>query len=371
MEGSNLLSGGADQLNEIKEYLLELRGNQANNISQIEKEETIERSIKSLEKEINEEIQATVKKRRSEIDDTFDQQIAKIRDRMKKIKGRRSRKRNSKVSERMNMETSSLQAENNSLKLEAKTIMNQKRIPSFCNTKLYYALYSPACFTDILIIIASIIITLLLIPCGVYFLLLPEEKIAYMVITYVSTVIFFGGIYLLTGNLTRAKFAAEIRQIGGLRSSIRANKKKISAIKNKIKNDRDESSYGLQSYDEELAKLEKEEDDILAQKKESLETFDNTTKQVIASEIQGMNEEKLSGLRSEYDYASAESKKTEDKIKALTIKIAREYEPFLGKDLVTLERLESLTNIILAGNATNISEAIAFYKQNMNKVTQE
>jgi hypothetical protein len=43
----------------------------------------------------------------------------------------------------------------------------------------------------------------------------------------------------------------------------------------------------------------------------------------------------------------------------------------IGKDLMTLERLESLTNIILAGNAANISEAVSFYRQNMNKPAGE
>lgn len=371
MEGSNLLSGGVEELNEIKENLLELRGNQANSATQLEEEEKLEKNIKSLEKEIAEEIQTTVKKRRSEIDDTYDQQIAKIKDRTRKIKERRTRKKSSKVSERINAETASLHAGNNRLKLEAGTIISQKNIPAFCNTKLYYALYSPSCFTDILIIIATILATLMLIPSGVYYLVLAQEKVLYLIITYVITVLLFGGLYVITDHLTKERFLEDIRHIKGIRGNIRANNKKINSIKSNIKKDRDESSYGLQNYDEELAQLEKEEDDLLAQKKDALETFENTTRQVIASEIQGAHEEKLSALRTENDNVSAEVKKTQDKIKALTLKIASEYEPFLGKDLITLDRLESLSNIILAGNAANISEAVAFYRQNMNRQLPE
>lgn len=371
MEGGNLLSGSVDELNEIKEYLLELRGNQANIEALTEEEQRLEKAIKGLEKDIADEIASTVKKRKSEIEDTFDRQIDKVRKRMKKIKKRRSRKKNSKMAERIESETASLRADNHRLRLDAKTIISQKRLPAFCNTKLYAALFNPSCFTDILIIIAAILITLLLIPCTVYFVLLPEEKIVYMIITYVITAIFFGGLYLIIHNMTLDKYSDDIRQIKSLRGTIRSNNKKINAIKRNIKKDRDESTYDLQSYDEELSKLEKEEDDILAQKKVALETFENTTKQVIGTEIRDSNEEKLSGLKAEYDTACAEAKKTEDKIKALTLKIAGEYEPLLGKDLMTLDRLEALTNIILAGNATNISEAIAFYRQNMSKPPQE
>lgn len=371
MEGSNLLTGGVDELNEIKEYLLELRGNQANSKSRLEEEERLERSINALEKAIAEEIQATAKKRRDEIEEAFDRQLDKTWAKVKKIKEKRNRKKSSKVSERIAAETASLRAENNRLKLEAGSIIGQRRMPSFCNTKLYYALYAPSCFTDLLIIAAVLAITLLAIPCGIYFLVLSEERILYMVIIYVVTVLFFGSLYLAVGNRTKGKYSAELLEIKDIRSSIRANRKKIGVIKRNIKKDRDESLYGLQSYDNKLAELDREAADITNRKKEALETFENSTKQIIASEIQEANKEKLSGLRTEYDRACEESKKAEDMIKALTIKLAGEYEPFIGKDLMTLDRLESLTNIILAGNAANISEAVAFYRQNMNKAPQD
>jgi hypothetical protein len=370
MEGGNLLSGGVDTLNEIKENLLELRGYQAKDASLIEEEEKLEKSIDSMEKSIAEEVQATTKKRRDEIEDTFDKQIDKTRARMKRIKEKRDKKKSTKVSERISAETASLHTENSRLRLEAKTLFKQKRIPSFCNTKFYYALYSPSCFTDFLIIVGVIMLTLLLIPCGVYFFLLPQEKVPYLIVTYVVTVLLFGGLYIITGNRTKEKFTEDILWVKGIRKNVRVNKKKIGIIKSNIKKDRDESSYDLQTFDEELTKLEQEVAAISVQKKEALGVFDHSTKQVIASEIQGINEEKLSGLKEEYERVSAESKKAEEMIKALTIKMASEYEPFIGKDLMTLERLESLTNILQAGTAMNISEAIAFYRQSMEAAAQ-
>jgi hypothetical protein len=47
--------------------------------------------------------------------------------------------------------------------------------------------------------------------------------------------------------------------------------------------------------------------------------------------------------------------------------MASDYEPFLGKEYMTLKRVDTLISIIQAGNATNISEAIAFYKLNLEK----
>ncbi len=366
MDG-NLLNGGIEQLNEIKECLLERYGYQSKNETLLLEEEMLEKRIADLEQTMKEEIQKTSKKRRLEIEDTFDQQEDKLQTRIKRIKEKRERSKNAKVSQRIDTETSSLRQENTQLKLEAKTLFRQKHIPSFCNTKLYYALYSPACFTDVLFILAMIIITLLLIPCGIYFLLLPEEKILYLILTYVLTVLFFGGLYLILGNSTKDKYVMELQKVKGIRGQIRANKRKMATIKKNIRKDRDESSYGLQNFDAELAKLEQEIADLIAQKKEALAAFDNTTVLIIASEIEANYKSQLTAQREEYEKVKSDSAIAEERIKALTLKIASDYEPFLGKERMTIQQVDALIGIIQAGNAVNISEAIAFYKLNSEK----
>lgn len=59
----------------------------------------------------------------------------------------------------------------------------------------------------------------------------------------------------------------------------------MNSIKKDIKSDRDESSYGLEDFDENLKKLDDEAAEIIRQKKEALLTFENTTAQIITSEI--------------------------------------------------------------------------------------
>ncbi|NLC18760.1 MAG: hypothetical protein GX757_05980 [Clostridiales bacterium] len=194
-------------------------------------------------------------------------------------------------------------------------------------------------------------------------MLLPA-KIIYIILSYVVTVVVFGSLYLAIGNYTRERYDDKLKQIKEIRGRIRETNKKISAIKRSIKKDRDESGYGLHGYDEELARIDKDEDDILAQKKEALTVFENSTSKIISNEIQELYRDKLASLRNELEQVNGRLNQTEERIKALTLKIASEYEPFLGKDLMNLDRLEALSNIILAGNAATISEAIAFYRQN-------
>lgn len=367
MDGSNILTGGKEQLNEMKECLLELYGNQSNNDSFLLKEEMLENNITDLEQAMKEEIQKTTKKRRQEIEDTFDKQEDKLHTRIKRIKEKRERSKSVKVSQRIEAETASLRAENSQWKLEAKTLFRQKHIPGFCNTKLYYALYYPSCFTDYILVLLTLLLILLLIPCGIYFLMIQQDRTMYLILTYVITVIFFGGLYLLIGNRTKGRFGEGIHNVKGIRGQLRVNKRKMAVIRKNIRRDRDESSYGLQDYDADLAKLEQEQTEVAVQKKAALSAFDNSTYQIIASEIEANYIDKLSAQRAEYDKVRADSMKAEERIKSLTIKIASEYEPFLGKEYMTIKRVNTLIRILEAGDASNISEAIAFHKLNPEK----
>lgn len=365
MDEGNLLTGGVDKLNEIKENLLELKGYHDNYENLVLEESKNEKSIQSLEKTAADEVSVTIKKRRTEIESAFDKQLDKTKADIKKIKDKRDKRKSKKISERIGEETASLREDNRRLKLEAKTLVKQKHLPSFCNTKLYYALYYPRYFSDIVIILFALLLTLLIIPCGIYFFILPEERILYLVLIYIATVIVFGGLYLLIGNRTKDKYSDTLKQIRGLRHDIINNKKKIKAIKKNIKKDRDESSYGLENFDEDLKKLDEEVAEIAQQKKDALLTFENTTIQIITSEIRRQFEEKIATLKAENEALNVKSSQADSMIKALTLKMASEYEPFIGRDLITLDRIESLINIIEAGNASNISEAVQFHRQNM------
>ncbi len=370
MEERNLLAGGVEALNEVKECLLELNGYQSNNDTLVLEEEALENKISSTQKEAEEEIERTTKKRRQEIEDAFDKQLDKLHSRSKRIREKRERSKNRKVSQRIEAETATIRSENSQLKLESKAIFKQKRVPRFCNSKLYYGLYAPSFLSDYLIILGALVLALFLVPCGIYFFLLPEEKIVYLILTYVLSVLFFGGLYVLIGNRTKVRYTEEILKVKGIRVHIRTNKKKISVIKRNIRKDRDESTYGLQEFDTELAKLEQEEAEIVSQKKEALRTFDQSTSLIIAAEIEGSYQDKLEGLKAELVKAANAVKKAEERIKVLTLKLASDYEPFLGKDMMTLKRLDALINILQEGKAANISEAIAFYHKSTENTAE-
>lgn len=365
MDGNNILSGGIETLNEIKENLLEVHGYQSNLNGLVSEEESLEKSIKSIEEAITTEIAGTTKKRRQEIEESFDNQIEKVKAKIKKIKDKRDKYKNSKVSERIEEETEFLRVENNMFKAEGKTLLRKNHLPTLCYSKLYYALYSPGDLLDLFIIFGVLLLTLFAIPCGVYFFLLPKQKTYYLIIIYLLAGILFFGLYIIIGNRTKDKHPDIIKEVKVIRKNIKKNNKSIASIRKSILKDRDESTYGLENYDGELQKLQEEVADIEKQKKDAVLTFDNTTSKNIAGDLRGQRESEIEDYKSKLGKCREGITKSEEKVKVLTIKIASEYEPYIGKDLMTLERLESLINIIQAGNANTISDALTFYKQNM------
>lgn len=368
MEENNLLSGGTETLNEIKDALVKLQEYQSTYHNSVTEEEKLEKSIRAYEKSIADEIDGTVKKRRQEIEGTFEEQLHKIEANKKQTENQRGKHKNRKVSERILSETASLREENNRIESDAKRYFKQNHVPAICNTRGFYALYSPSNFGDLVIILCTLIVILLIIPCSIYFGLLINRSNAYLVMVYVLTVVFFGGMYLLIGNQTKGKYPDAIRQVKEYRNQIRKNQKNITHIKKNIRKDKDESAYGLNNYDEKLANLNREMDEIINQKREALSTFDNSTSKIIISEIQALHAEKLIAIKREHKKAKEEAEQFENNVKALTIKIARDYEPYLGKDLMSYEKLDALAGIIEAGSAKTISEAIVSYKKDSKVV---
>lgn len=367
MEGHNLLSGGIETLNEIKDALVQLQAYQSTYQNSVKEEEKLHKSIQEYEKSVTDEINGTVKKRKQEIEDTFDKQIQRIETNKKQTENQRGKHKSRKVSERIMSETASLRDENQRIQFDSKHYFKQNHVPGFCNTRAFYALYSPGNFGDFMIILCTLIVILLIIPCAIYFGLLVDQNTAYLIMVYILTVVFFGGIYLLIGNQTKAKYPNEIRQVKEYRNQIRKNNKNIAHIKKQVRKDKDESAYGLNNYDEKLVKLNQESDEILSQKKEAISTFDHSTSKIVTSEIQALHAEKLKALQSEYDTVKEHIEQSDNNVKALTLKIAREYEPYLGKDLMSLEKLDALMNIIETGSAQTISQAIIFQKKDNNE----
>lgn len=320
----------------------------------------LEKSLEAEQKAVEDSINLTVKKRRDEIESSYDTEIGKLQERLKKIRARREKAKNQGIKERIREETTELHEHNRELKVRMKALFQSKRVPSFCGSSLYYALYFPRGLREILTFLLSFAVCFLLIPYGIYSAI-PEKKTIYLVLIYVVDIIVFGGLYTVVGNATKGSHHGALQEGRMIRSLINSNNKKIRVITSGIRRDRNEAIYNLERFDDEIAQLEQEMAQTIRKKKDALNTFENVTKMIISDEITGNSKVKIEELKLSYEDAVSRLRYTETMVKEKKIFITDTYESYVGKEFLTAERLEELKRILESGEAGNISEAVEVY----------
>lgn len=364
MEDDNILTKGIDALYTMKENLLELEGYKSQNSELAMKEDQLEKQIEYKEKLLAEEVEIAVKKRRLEVEATFDEQIDKVKARIKKVKSKKDKEKNVQISERILEETSDLRKERISLKEEMKAIYQNNNIPQILNNSFYHALFMPRSLKDIGTIILTLLVVLFIFPyLMVYKLLLPETTFN-LVMVYIITVLLFGGLYLLINSKTKTNHFNAIIDIRSIRAKQIKNQKRINSKAREIRRDKDESVYLLQKFDEELTELEDQIKSITQEKKDVMVEFETKTIGIIDGEVRGSKKDEMNSLKENHRKVYEEQRKVEEKIKMFSLEIANEYEKFVGKEMMSIAVIDNLIQIIQSEEANTVAEAIAILKKN-------
>lgn len=356
------MSAGRDTLLEIRGQVLELDGCKARVEELVIEEERQERTLAIREKQITEEISETLRKRKEEIGAAFQEEEEKLRARQKKLKIKKERYKNGRMSERIEAETAGLAEENDQLRAEAKSAFRQSHTPQILNTAAYYSLFMPKNLSEYLTCLLTLLVLFTAVPVGVYYLL-PDPKGWYWILIYLGAILLFGGGYVLIHNYTKANYTDALIKGRRLRSRILLNKRAISKIRRQIERDKDESIYGLEQFDEEIEAVQQELEEMIQRRKDAMNYFEGTTKTAIIEEIRGRNQAELERMRDEHEATYQELKATQDKVKQKTLYVAENYEAFLGREFVSATVLDRLLEQMEQGKADTIGTALALYKE--------
>ncbi len=359
----NILNNGTESLKELKDKLIKQDRFQNDNSVLTNDVKKLDKAIKSKEKALENELKLTIKKRREEIEATYNQEISNVKDEVSKVSDKKEKSKNAQKSERINIETADLLEENKQIKQEIKTILKEDKIPSYVNSKLFFALYMPKSVKEYGIILAFLILILVLIPSGIYFLILPEQKATYLIIIYVVTVLIFGGAYIIIGNKVKYKHLQALQEIQVKQINISKNEAKQKKIKKNIKRDEDESLYILDHYDEKINELTEEIERIKKRKQEALTLFESETRPIITDEISGRHSDELLKMNAELMDINQKIKNNNDNIKHLSRDLVENYEVYLGKEFMSVQKIDQLIKIIEEKEAEDISSAIIIYKK--------
>ncbi|MDO5408721.1 MAG: hypothetical protein Q4F28_15545 [Eubacteriales bacterium] len=329
---------------------------------QLELEER--RNSKALEleqKTVTDTIQQTVKKRREEINVSYDKEITRAQDQLKKARTKREKAKNQGVKERIADETSELHNYNRELRLQMKTSFRQNHVPGYCNTSLYYSLYFARWMKEFLTFLLFVAIVFAAIPWGIY-MMIPERQPWYLAVIYVVDILVFGGIYLKIGNVTKVRHMETLKEGRKILDQIHSNDRKIRVITSTIRKDRNESLYNLEKYDDEIAQFQQELNDVAAKKKEALNAFETVTKNILQDEIEHNHKEALDTLQAGYAQVKDQLRVTSAEVKNRRLDITDHYGTYLGKEFLDPAKIAELCTIVQEGKAANVSEAIDAYR---------
>ena len=113
-----ILYAGIEELNTIKEYVLELKSYEEKNAELEQEEARLEKVISGKKKEMADEIEVVRKKRKKELTSSYENQIAKLNSKVKKIKSQKGKEKGQKVAKRVATETAQLRDANNAILID-------------------------------------------------------------------------------------------------------------------------------------------------------------------------------------------------------------------------------------------------------------
>ncbi|NBG88176.1 hypothetical protein [Isachenkonia alkalipeptolytica] len=351
-----ILEGGIEEVEGIKEQLTELNNCRERENELEVKEKEAQQNLTQKENAVESEIKSVTRQRREELESTFDKQLESVQGKLKKVEANKEKAKKKAMSQRIHEETADLRKEEEELSLAGRAVFKEKNIPLMYNNRWFFALYFPSGLGDIGIVILTLALAFFAVPFGIYNIFFEGMGTLYLGMSYVIAILVFGGLYLIISK-TKYKHLDALKRVKEIRKQIRENQKEQRKIKRQIEKDEDENPYDLKEFDREIEEYKKSIQELTEKKKKALQEFDEETAQEIQRQIKETHEEELKALKEAYQRIYDERKDNLEKLNNLSVKVSTEYESILGKEVLTVEKLDKMAETIREGKAENIKEA--------------
>lgn len=357
MEEQNILAGDSQVLDKIIRDVKEYNQNCSRFDGLSGKARELSRNIDAAEQQVKDTIESKIKESTGAICSGYDKTIAKEKDKIRDVLGKRDKAKLAGVRERIANETASLRSDNDGLYAQIKEAFDLEKIPMFASSRFFLAMFYTKGIADVLFFLFALLIIYAVLSAVLYFI--PGVPVwVYMVSYFVLTAILFL-VYKLVSFKIIFKHLETIEGACNTKVEIKANKKKMKRIIKHIKHDKNEDMYGLHSYDEKVNELHDNISKVEEEKARALQEFEQTVKQDIIAEIDGRDRDQINAMIAQLKKMKQELSFLESTINDETIRISSKYETYLGKDGVRPEVLSELMAIMKSGAADTIGQALS------------
>lgn len=337
-------------LDEMKKNINALKG----------KVTTFEKKKEDFDENIRITTNKAIKENKDAILKSYDEIILEIEKRLKSIESDKAREKKKNLDLLIEKNTRVNKDNNEYLRNEIKKILRENKLPFFVNSKLYFILFFPTSFIELIIAFIFFLIFIIGVPVGIWYLKGPkvftdissliQNKTFWITIVYIAVyLLVIGVIYVIIDNITK-KDKKVLLDIKELRKNIKDNLKDILKITNHtIKNVKDED-FDYTKLDRDIEGIKFELENANNKKKEALETFENETREKIIDQIKSNNKQELINIEKELLSAHEELASLEKKYTDLRLKISENYEIKLGKNNTTVDKINQYMNALDKSN---------------------
>ena len=309
---------------------------------------TFEQEIEKLEKAKQDCIEKTIKEKKSEIEKSYDDLMISTSNKIKQAREQKEKEVKKNKKAQIEKDTKEAKDNNKYLKNRIKSLIKEKNLPFFVNSDLYFSIFK---YETPMSIVRALIVALIffgLIP----FLFIKIDPFKWFttvsinikIFVYIVNFLIWGLIYL---GISKALHVDNdtIKEIMDIRKEIRENKKQIKNITDDINKNTDESNYDYSRYNKEI---EQGSNDlkILGDKRDAaLENFNNVVEAEIVEGIEKEAEKDINEAKNNLEKAKASIEKEEQVLSEIKQKIEDEYRNILGKENLTLEKIDKMIDI--------------------------
>ena len=355
---NSFLDGGIENLEMVKLKLQEETRKQEDFNAAEANVKAKQKELEIQKKYVTDKIAGTTKDRRAELKKQQDDLVDEAAKELKEAERKRKEAKTEAVNERVKNETADLVAQNEGFKKANADLFRANKVPSFCNSEFYYSLFAPKTGKNFVFFIITVVITLGLIP-NIVCLLIKSDQLILKILVYLAIVIFFAVIYFVIFATTRGKGKGVIIEQGRMNmDQIEKNEKEIKKIQKGIRTDKDESLYGLEGFDEEIANFQSALEAKVADRDAALKVFDEETAVAIKDEIEKENQPMIEQMEAEVAELQADLDDQKLGVVNLEEEINTSYGTFLGKKNMNAEKIDKMITLMKEGKAETIMQAL-------------
>lgn len=308
------------ELEELKKQINVLKG----------KVTTLESSKKELEKEVEEVIGRTIYEKKRGLERSYDEVLKEAEHRLRAKEKEKSDERKKNLEKVINENTKETKENNIYLINHIKSILKEKKIPSFVNSDFYMGVWYPTTIKEWVIGIAAVLIVLL-IPTIIVFGISRESLLKAFpnnilrkiicALIYFGVIFVFGLIWLAIDKLTK-KNVDVLKEVKEIRKNIDDNNKKIRKIIQETNKDMTDDKFDYTKLDREIESGKLEVDNYKKKREDAINHFETVTVEDIKKKAREEVERKVRPIETEIEQVKKEIDNLQKKHDELKLSLA-------------------------------------------------